>query len=299
MEDLKIYLKQFAEVQENVPLSTMTTLRIGGNARYVVYPSTILALGQIIEKINEAKLPYKVIGKGSNLLCSDKEYNGVIIRLDKTFINHYINEEECYAEAGCSIIALAYEMLKYSLTGLEFASGIPGTVGGVTFMNAGAYKSSMSEIIESVFVYRNGKCEWLSKEECEFSYRNSIFHRHPEWIILAVRMKLKKGNQKEIRELMDNRRERRMSSQPLNYPNAGSVFRNPSERSAWQYIEELGWRGVKQGGVMVSDKHANFIVNIDHGSAEDFLMLVKKIQESVKEKYDEDLIMEVEKFNWE
>lgn len=298
MTDLKTELEQYGEVQENVPFKTMTTLRIGGNARYVVYPKTTLALTQIVREIKDAHLPYKVIGKGSNLLCSDQDYPGVVIRLDRTFTDFYFDHDECYAESGCSIIALAYEMLKQSLSGLEFASGIPGTVGGVTFMNAGAYKSSMAEVIQEVFVFRDGRCEWMSKEACQFSYRHSVFHEHPDWIILAVRMKLTKADQKEIRELIENRRERRMSTQPLDFPSAGSVFRNPSGQPAWQYIEALGWRGKSIGGAMVSDKHVNFIVNAHEASAQDFMDLVQAIQQSVKEKYDEDLIMEVEKFNW-
>lgn len=298
MTELKLELEQYGEVYENVPFKTMTTLRIGGNARYVVYPKTTLALTQIVREINDAGLPYKVIGKGSNLLCSDQDYPGVVIRLDRTFCDFYFDHEECYAEAGCSIIAIAYETIKHSLTGLEFASGIPGTVGGVTFMNAGAYKCSMADIIAEIFVYRDGKCEWLKNEECDFSYRYSIFHQHQDWVILAVRLKLQKSDQKEVRELIENRRERRMSAQPLDYPSAGSVFRNTPNRPAWQYIEELGWRGKRIGDAMVSEKHVNFIVNAGEASAADFMELVKEIQHSVKEHYDEELIMEVEKFNW-
>ncbi len=298
MMDLKSELEQYGEVAEQVSFKTMTTLRIGGMARFVVYPRTTLALTQIVREIQEAHLPYKVIGKGSNLLCSDECFDGVVIRLDRTFTDFYFDHEECYAEAGCSIIALSYEMVKHGLAGLEFASGIPGTVGGVTFMNAGAYKSSLSDVIQEVFVLREGRCEWISKEACQFSYRHSVFHDHPDWIILAVRMKLQKADPKEIRELMENRRHRRLDSQPLDYPSAGSVFRNPTERPAWQYIEELGWRGKQIGGAKISEKHANFIVNVGNAQAEDFLALVEEIQKKVKEKYAIELIMEVEKFNW-
>lgn len=298
MNDLKLELEQYGEVFENVPFSTMTTLRIGGNAKYVVYPRTILALTQIVREIKSRNVPFKVIGKGSNLLCSDKEFNGVVIRLDRTFTDFYFDGDECYAEAGCSIIALAYDAMKHSLSGLEFAAGIPGTLGGVTFMNAGAYKSNMKEIIQEVFVMRNGNAEWISNEECDFSYRHSIFHAHPDWIILAVRLKLNKKDQDEIRTLMDNRRQRRMESQPLDFPSAGSVFRNPGSKPAWQFIEELGWRGKKIGGAMVSSKHTNFIINYNHATAADFMSLAEAIRLSVKEQYDEDLIMEVEKFNW-
>lgn len=298
MEKLAKELSQYGEVLENVSFRTMTTLRIGGNARLVVYPKNILALTQVIREIKEAGVPFKMIGKGSNLLCSDDDYQGVVIRLDRTFTEHYFDHDICYAEAGCSIIALAYEAMKNSLSGLEFASGIPGTVGGVTFMNAGAYKSNMKDILQEVFVYRDGQLLWMDASECEFGYRTSVFHSHRDWIILAVKMKLKQGVEEEIRDLMDQRRARRMSSQPLEHPSAGSVFRNPEQRPAWQYIEEIGYRGKSIGGACVSEKHVNFIVNKGNAKASEFMELVNEIKTKVKEQFDVELHMEVEKFNW-
>ena len=299
MIDLYKELEALAEVEENIPLSKMTTLRIGGVARYVVYPENTLSLQGVMNKLNQYHIPYKVIGKGSNLLCSDEPYDGVIIRLDRYLCNAYFDNEHLVAEAGCSIIALSYEAMKNELSGLEFASGIPGTVGGVTFMNAGAYKSSMADIIDSVSVYRDGKIEWIQNADCGFSYRTSIFQKHPDWIILAAKMTLKKGDQKEIRELMDSRRERRMNSQPLDKHSAGSIFRNPEEIPAWKLIEGAGFRGKRIGDAVVSEKHVNFIVNENHASAKDFIALVTDVQKAVKDKYDIDLYMEVEKFNWQ
>lgn len=298
MIDLYNELEALAEVEENIPLSKMTTLRIGGVARYVVYPENTLSLQGVMNKLNQYHIPYKVIGKGSNLLCSDEPFDGVIIRLDRYLCNAYFDNEHLVAEAGCSIIALSYEAMKNELSGLEFASGIPGTVGGVTFMNAGAYKSSMADVIDSVSVYRDGKIEWIQNADCGFSYRTSIFQKHPDWIILAVKMTLKKGDQKEIRELMDSRRERRMNSQPLDKHSAGSIFRNPEEIPAWKLIEGAGFRGKRIGDAVVSEKHVNFIVNENHASAKDFITLVTDVQKAVKDKYDIDLYMEVEKFNW-
>lgn len=298
MIDLYKELEALAEVEENIPLSKMTTLRIGGVARYVVYPENTLSLQGVMNKLNQNHIPYKVIGKGSNLLCSDEPFDGVIIRLDRYLCNAYFDNEHLVAEAGCSIIALSYEAMKNELSGLEFASGIPGTVGGVTFMNAGAYKSSMADVIDSVSVYRDGKIEWIQNADCGFSYRTSIFQKRPDWIILAVKMTLKKGDQKEIRELMDSRRERRMNSQPLDKHSAGSIFRNPEEIPAWKLIEGAGFRGKRIGDAVVSEKHVNFIVNENHASAKDFITLVTDVQKAVKDKYDIDLYMEVEKFNW-
>ena len=298
MIDLYKELEALAEVEENIPLSKMTTLRIGGVARYVVYPENTLSLQGVMNKLNQNHIPYKVIGKGSNLLCSDEPFDGVIIRLDRHLCNAYFDNEHLVAEAGCSIIALSYEAMKNELSGLEFASGIPGTVGGVTFMNAGAYKSSMADVIDSVSVYHDGKIEWIQNADCGFSYRTSIFQKHPDWIILAVKMTLQKGDQKEIRELMDSRRERRMNSQPLDKHSAGSIFRNPEEIPAWKLIEGAGFRGKRIGDAVVSEKHVNFIVNENHASAKDFIALVTDVQKAVKDKYDIDLYMEVEKFNW-
>ena len=297
MDELEKSLRKFAEVETDVPLSTMTTLRIGGKAGYVVYPDNTVSFDGIMRIIRKYNVPYKVLGNGSNLLCSDKPFEGVVVSL-RRFDDYYFDDCRLIAQAGCSIIALSYQCLQESLSGLEFASGIPATVGGVTYMNAGAYRSDMSAVIEGVFVYRDGRFEWLPGSECEFGYRTSIFQKHPDWIIIAVQMHLVKKDQKEIREIMDSRRERRMASQPLDKPSCGSVFRNPDDIPAWKLIEGIGYRGHRCGGAMVSPKHVNFIVNEDHASAVDFLTLVEEIQDKVREKYGIDLYTEVEKFNW-
>lgn len=291
-------LSCYADVEDNIPLSSMTTLRIGGNAKYVIYPHTVVALTQIVEILKVYEIPYKVFGKGSNILCSDDDYEGAIIRLDRTINSFYFEGNYCVAGAGCSIIQLSYEAMKNGLSGLEFANGIPGTVGGVTYMNAGAYKSNMAAVIRRVFVMHDEIVEWLDAENCEFGYRTSIFHKHPEWIILAIKCQLEPRDPNEIKDLMDSRRKRRMESQPLDYPSAGSVFRNPEQMPAWQLIEGIGYRGKMVGGAQVSMKHNNFIVNAQKAKGSDFLTLVEDIQAKVKDKYDIDLIMEVEKFNW-
>lgn len=297
METMLEQLKKVAAVETGVPLSSMTTLRIGGKAKYVAYPDDSVSLDSLIRIIRKNHLPFKLIGKGSNLLCSDKDYDGVIIRLEK-FNDFYIVDTSVVAQAGCSIIAVAYAAMKAGLSGLEFASGIPGSVGGVTFMNAGAYRSSMCDVIDSVFVYRDGKFEWVPKGECGFGYRTSVFQSHPDWIVIAIRLNLEKRDPDEIRALMDSRRERRMASQPLDRPSAGSVFRNPADVPAWKLIEGIGYRGHRIGDAQVSEKHVNFIVNDGHARAEDFLALTEEIQKLVKEKYGISLHMEVEKFNW-
>ena len=183
-------------------------------------------------------------------------------------------------------------------SGLEFASGIPGTLGGAMYMNAGAYKSDISACLKEVCVCRDHTLVWMKKEELDYAYRHSAFQSHPEWTIIAGKLQLSKSCQKEIRSLMDARRERRLSSQPLDLPNCGSVFRNPPQHPAWQLIEEIGYRGRKIGGAMVSDKHANFIVNVGSAKAKDVDQLIQEIQEKISEQYGIDLITEVERFNW-
>ncbi len=298
MDEIVKEVALYGDVSEYVPLSACTTLRIGGIARAVVYPKNALALSQIMNILLKKKVSYKMIGKGSNLLCSDEDYEGVIIRLDRYFNEYYFDGEKLVAQAGCSIITLSYEAMKKGLSGLEFASGIPATVGGVTYMNAGAYKSNMKDVLEKVYIYRDGKCEWIKADECQFEYRRSVFHVHPDWIILAVQFALSPKSPDEIREIMDDRRERRMKTQPLDHYNAGSVFRNPEGKFAWKIIEELGFRGKRVGDAQVSEKHVNFIVNLGNAKAKDFLSLAEEIQRRAKQELNEDLVMEVEKFNW-
>lgn len=289
---------RICECEKNMPLSSMTTLRIGGYAKYVCYPDSDVALDAVLRLTKKHAVSYKMIGKGSDMLCSDDDYDGLVIRLDRHFNSSYFSANEVTVQAGCSTIALAVRAMKNGLSGLEFASGIPGTIGGAVFMNAGAYRSSMADIIEEVFVYRNGKLEWIPNEECEFSYRSSTFQKHLDWIIVAARLKLTPADPNEIEALMKNRKERRLASQPLDYPSCGSVFRNPEGRNAWELIEGIGYRGKQIGDACVSEKHCNFIINKGHAKADDYLKLVKEIQTKVKQKFDVDLVTEMEMFNW-
>ena len=189
--------------------------------------------------------------------------------------------------------------MKSGLSGLEFACGIPGTVGGCVFMNAGAYKRSISDILTEAFVLVDGECRWMSVDELGYGYRTSVFQQHPDWIILAVKFRLEKGDSNQIFEMMQNRKARRMEAQPLNYPSAGSTFRNHPDYPAWKLIDDIGYRGKKVGGAMVSEKHVNFLVNSGNATYDDFITLAGDIQRKVKEKFDIDLLMEVEKFNCE
>jgi len=298
MMDILDELANFGSVEKDRPLSEMTTLRIGGPCAYVVYPENGMGLIALMRYLREKEVPWKIFGKGSDILCSDDAYEGVVIRLDRHMNDAFFVGDRVMAQAGCSIIALAVTAMKHGLSGLEFASGIPGTVGGAVYMNAGAYKASMMDIVKRVLVLKDEEISWMDVSECGFSYRTSVFQDHPDWVVLAVEMELTEDDPEKIEALMDDRRQRRLASQPLNYPTCGSVFRNPEGYNAWQLIEGIGYRGLRKGGAMVSDKHCNFIVNENHATAADYIALVEEIQEKVEAQYGVRLHTEMEKFNW-
>lgn len=297
--NIKKRIQPYADVECDESISRHTTFRIGGKCKYFIYPKNELCLMRILDILKEEDVPHKIFGKGSNILCSDDDYDGAIVCLDRYFTDFNFEEDgSCVVQAGTSIILLAHEAMKNALSGLEFASGIPGTVGGAVFMNAGAYKSDMSHILQEVYVLRDREIVVMNVVDLDCRYRHSIFQDHADWIIIGCRIQLAKGEQKDIRDLMDSRRQRRLDSQPLSKACAGSMFRNPAHYQAWELIEKIGMRGQKIGGAMVSDKHANFIVNEDHAKASDVIALVEKIQQEVKQTFDIDLITEVERFNW-
>ena len=298
MIDLREKLEAYAEVETDKCFKDMTTLRIGGKVKYTVYPKNVTALCEVLRVLQSEDVPFKLLGKGSDLLCSDRPYSGAVIKLDRYFNQSYICGTRLVAEAGCSIIALSVEAMKHGLSGLEFASGIPGTLGGTLFMNAGAYRASMADVVTEVCVYHDRKVFWMSNEECAFAYRTSFFQTHTDYIILAAAFELTEKDSVEIDALMTDRRRRRMASQPLDKPSCGSVFRNPGDQNAWSLIEGIGYRGKSVGGAMVSDKHCNFIVNTGNATADDYAALVDEIKEKVFEKYGVRLETEMEKFNW-
>jgi UDP-N-acetylmuramate dehydrogenase len=203
-----------------------------------------------------------------------------------------------FVEAGSSIIALSVFAARNGLSGLEWASGIPATIGGCIFNNAGAYNTSMRDNILRVLILDNGDFRWLSNEQCEFAYRSSVFHKKSDWIILAAEFELLKKDEEEIRLTMDDRKKRRLESQPLEYPSAGSIFRNTETVNAWSLIEQSGLRGMSIGGAQVSVKHCNFIINKQDASASDVKNLIDLVMSKVELKTGVRLKTEVEMFNW-
>ncbi len=287
------------EMIENEPLYKHTSLRVGGPCRLYVKVKDLSGLEKLLAYLKKHHTPYYVIGRGSNLLFCDREYEGVIISLNECFTRVEVNGTTVKAEAGVGLIRLSGEVCKYGLSGLEFAGGIPASVGGAVFMNAGAYLSEMADLVREVTVLdENGEIVHIDKNDAEFGYRRSLFQKHPEWIILEAVLQLKPGDPRMIKALMDKRKEKRMTTQPWNMPSAGSIFTNPQTIPAWQCIDGVGLRGFEIGGAQFSPKHSNFIVNNGYASARDILALIQLAKKEVRKKYDIDLTTEVRLVNW-
>lgn len=286
------------KIEKDISLSTLTTYKTGGIAKLVVYPNNINNLKQMLKLIHKYNIKYFILGKGSNTLFSDKEFNGVIIKLDK-LNNFKIKQTEIYVESGMILSKLVQASVKNELTGLEFAIGIPGTIGGAIYMNAGAYGNNMNNIVKSVIVLNEKfQIKEIPLEKLKFDYRYSIFQANKNLICVAANIKLEHGNHDEIASKIKENLLKRKNSQPLEYPSAGSVFRNPEGNYAGKIIEELGLKGKNIGGAEISTKHANFIINKNNASSSDILNLIKLVQKEVKDKYKIDLKLEQQLVNW-
>lgn len=297
-------IKEFLE-RENIgdvlfdeELKKHTTYKVGGVCDYFVLPSSLEKLLLLLKYIKQNNIKYKVLGNGSNVIFSSKRFNGIIISLSK-LNNVEIIGNDVKVEAGHLLIKLSNYCANNNLGGIEFASGIPGNIGGAIYMNAGAYKSDMSNILVDVtYIDENLNIVTTNKEELDFSYRHSIF-QEKEYIIVSATLRLHPENKNDILELMNDRRQRRIETQPLEYPSAGSVFRNPSDTIfSGQLIEKLGLKGYSIGGAKISEKHANFIVNYNNATAEDVLDLINLIKKRVKDEYNIDLKVEQEIVNF-
>ncbi len=278
--------------EKDASLKKYNTFRLNTKCSYLVFPKNKEELITIVRKLKKEDLKYLILGNGSNIIFKDDYYDGIVIRLDN-LNNITYNGNIVVAEAGCSLIKLALETIEKGLSGLEFAAGIPGFVGASTAMNAGAYNSDMSEVVKEALVL-DEKLELITmtKDDIEFEYRNSFLKKHKEYIVLETMFELTSGNPQEMKEQVTERRTKRLASQPLDMPSAGSVFRNPEGMYAGALIEEVGLKGYKIGGAMVSKKHANFIVNAGDATGKDIIDLINKIQKDVKEKYNVELKLE-------
>ena len=284
---------------EGEPLRKHTTFRVGGCARVLVVPDSKEALVRTVELVREYGLNFKIWGKGSNILASDDEFLGVVIKTDKALDYFWQDGVTITVGAGASTVKLARLVAKLNLAGLEFVSGIPGTVGGAVFMNAGAYNLEVKDIlIRTLILDEEGNLRYLTNVECEFAYRKSIFQSKPGWIVIETELQLEQGDCEEINKLIKLRKARRIASQPLDKPSAGSTFRNPDGHAAWKLVEDAGLRGKRIGGAMVSEKHCNFVINAGDATAADIGMLVSHVQAIVLNNYGVYMHTEVEFFNW-
>ncbi|PLR77482.1 UDP-N-acetylenolpyruvoylglucosamine reductase [Bacillus sp. V3-13] len=283
------------KVKKNEPLANHTTIKIGGPADLFIEPSSIDNLKKTMELIQKYKLHWRAIGRGSNLLVSDQGIEGAVIKLGSGLDRLDIDGETVTAGAGVSLVAMAASISKKGLTGLEFAAGIPGSVGGAVYMNAGAHGSDISKILTKTHIlFADGTVGWLGVDEMEFSYRTSVLQKKRPGIVLEAVFQLAEGKREEIVRQLQKNKDYRKETQPWNYPCAGSIFRNPLPRYAGQLIEDAGLKGHSIGGAKISDMHGNFIVNAGGATAEDVLALIQHVKDTIYDKYQVNLETEVE-----
>lgn len=270
----------------NEPMKNHTSFRIGGNADVLVLPKTVKQLRQVLELAKENVVPFCVIGNGSNLLVSDRGIRGIVIQIYRNMSQVSIDGTTVTAQAGILLSRLAKEAAARTLTGLEFAAGIPGTLGGAVVMNAGAYGPEMKDVVTQVtYLDEAAEVRSIAVESCGFGYRTSRFSDN-NCIVLEAQMELAQGVLEDIRAKMEDLGQRRSSKQPLELPSAGSTFKRPAGDFAGRLIEEAGLKGFQIGGAAVSEKHSGFVVNLGGATAGDVRALIAHVQRTVKEKFD-------------
>ncbi len=278
----KILTENKIKYAENEPMKDHTTFKIGGKARFFITVSDTAELKLVIDACKDNDISYLVLGKGSNLLVSDEGIDGAVINFDGEFKTIKIKENEIFCGCSVSLSKLCTVALDNSLSKLEFAYGIPGTVGGAVFMNAGAYGGEIKDVIKSVtYLSANGNINTLNVDELNLSYRHSIFKENGGIILFAI-FKLEKADKTYIKSKMEDFINRRKTKQPLEYPSAGSVFKRPQGNYAGTLIEQCGLKGFSIGGAQVSEKHAGFIINKGNATASDVLKLIEHIQTTVE-----------------
>lgn len=294
-------IKQYGDIIEHANLENYNTYHVKSSVKYLITPNSINDLVSIISILKDNNIKFTVIGNGSNIVLNDKEYDGAFIKLSKlNGVVVYPEMQMAYAEAGAKLPRLVKESVDNSLTGIEFAAGIPGTVGGAIYGNAGAYNACILDYVESVTVLDDKyDVKILDHESISYGYRTSMFKESKKYIILAAKFYLKQGDKANSRQIIEERKLRRIETQPLDLPSAGSVFRNPEGDSAGRIIESCNLKGKRIGGAVVSSKHANFIVNDGNASGEDIYNLIKYVHDEVLKITNVDLLVEQEFIGWE
>lgn len=279
----------------NEPLARYTTMKIGGPADILIVPKHVAGIEKTLQLVKQYKTKWTVIGRGSNLLVSDQGIEGVVIRLGEGLDHLEVEKHKVRVGSGYPLIKLSTLLSRQGLAGLEFASGIPGSVGGAVYMNAGAHKSDISSVLsKALILFEDGTIDWLTNKELEFSYRASVLQTKRPGIVLEAVFQLQAGKREEIVRSMQNNKDYRRETQPWNHPCAGSVFRNPIPHFAGDLVEKAGLRGYRIGGAQISEMHGNFIVNTGGASAQDVLSLIELIKHTIKDKFDVDMHTELE-----
>jgi len=279
-------------VLKNEPMSKHTSFKIGGPADVFVKINNLEELKYILKIAKTKSIPLTVIGNGSNMLVTDKGIRGITIKLNLD--NVVVIDDVIEVECGILLSKLAKIAYDNGLTGIEFASGIPGTVGGAIKMNAGAYGGEFKDIVlETTYLDDNLELQTITNKEHNFSYRDSLFNQNDKYIIIRTKLKLNKDNREKIKSKMDENFKKRKAKQPINYPNAGSIFKRKNEYIPAEIIDKCGLKGYNIGDAYISEMHAGFIVNKGKATASDVLQLIEYIKENIKEKYNIDLELEI------
>jgi len=291
---IKNFIKKMdgVELVENASLKRYNTYRLDVTCKYLVFPNTKEEFRDIVKFLVSNDIKHVVLGNGSNVILKNEYFDGVVILLHK--LNKVkIDDDMVEVEAGYSLQKLAIEVSNMGLAGMEFATGIPGLIGASIAMNAGAYNHALSEVVTSVIVL-NSDFEFVTMDNkrLDFEYRSSIFKKKKGYYIVTANIQLTKGDKKEMLEKISKRRVKRIETQPLDMPSAGSVFRNPIDMYAGELIEKCGMKGYSVNDAMVSEKHANFIVNNGKAKGTDIVKLIDKIKNNVKEEFGVDLVLE-------
>lgn len=276
-------LGEQVEILVAEPMKNHTTFRIGGPADALALPKTPEEVAEVVRFCNEHAQPYYVLGNGSNLLVSDEGYRGLVLQLYRNFNDIQVNGETITVQSGAMLAAVARTAYQTGLTGLEFASGIPGTIGGAVVMNAGAYGGEMKNVLKEVTVLtKEGEVLVIPAKALELGYRTSVIPKNG-WIVLGAVLQLKKGDQEQILARMEELKEQRITKQPLDLPSAGSTFKRPEGYFAGKLIMDAGLRGFTVGGAQVSEKHCGFVVNRGNATAADVWKLICEVKRRVKE----------------
>jgi UDP-N-acetylmuramate dehydrogenase len=282
-------------VKKDEELARHTTMKIGGPADLFIEPTSIEGLKKTMQLVQKYRVNWRAIGRGSNLLVSDQGIDGVVIKLGNSLKAMELNETQLTVGAGYSLVALSVLISKKGLSGLEFASGIPGSVGGAVYMNAGAHGSDISKILTGAHIlFEDGTLQWLTNDEMEFSYRTSVLQKKRPGIVVEARFQLTEGDKEQIVAIMQKNKDYRKETQPYDSPCAGSIFRNPLPHFAGKLIEESGLKGFQIGGAQISEMHGNFIVNAGDAKSDDVLQLIQYVKKTIMEKYKLQMETEVE-----